>query len=123
VVFAIDTSGSIDNDMLQEFLAEAQLALEDLNPEKLTVLQCDTQINAVNVYEPGDKIDLKVYGRGGTDFRPVFQWCKEQDEEPRVLVYLTDLDGSFPEEAPEFPVIWVSDRKADVPFGDVVVTK
>lgn len=123
IVFAIDTSGSIDYDMLKEFLNEAQIALDDLSPEKLTILQCDTQIHKVSEYEPGDQIDLKVYGRGGTDFRPVFEWCKKQDEQPRVLVYLTDLDGQFPREAPEYPVIWVSSTKAGVPFGDAVITK
>lgn len=123
IVFAIDTSGSIDQDMLKEFLAEAQMALDDLQPEKLTIIQCDAEIHKVEEYEPGDTISVKAYGRGGTDFRPVFKWCDKQEETPKVLVYLTDLDGDFPKSVPEFPVIWVTESRQEAPFGETVKTK
>ena len=122
VVFAIDTSGSINADILAEYLAEAQQCLDELQPEKLTVVYCDSKINKVEDFGPGDKIPLRLVGRGGTDFRPVFELFK--DEAPKVLIYLTDLMGTFPTEEPDFPVLWVVldqssfDRKA--PFGDTI---
>lgn len=124
IIFAIDTSGSINQDLLKMFLAEAQSALDALNPEKLSIIQCDTKINKINNYEPGDIISLKVYGRGGTDFRPVFEHCEKMDDAPIALVYLTDLDGSFPDKAPGFPVFWITKNgEKTVPFGDVITVE
>jgi predicted metal-dependent peptidase len=121
IVFAIDTSGSISSELLADYVAEAQLALDNLSPEKLTLIYCDAEVQAVKEYQPGDKIELETFGRGGTDFCPVFEHFNKADELPKVLVYLTDLDGSFPQEAPEFPVLWVTDSKGhDVPFGEVI---
>ena len=123
IIFAVDTSGSIDEGLLAEFIAEAQIALDDLNPESLTVVQCDAKIQKVETFVPGDVITCKVLGRGGTDFRPVFDWVKTLEEQPKVLIYLTDMEGSFPTEEPEFPVLWVTQREQDAPFGEVVVTQ
>jgi predicted metal-dependent peptidase len=47
-------------------------------------------------------------GGGGTSFEPAFEWVEEQDENPTLFVYLTDMFGSFPEYAPDYPVIWVA---------------
>jgi predicted metal-dependent peptidase len=41
-----------------------------------------------------------------------------------VLVYFTDLYGTFPDEAPPFPTVWITEDKSmskKVPFGEVVV--
>jgi predicted metal-dependent peptidase len=63
-----------------------------------------------------------VKGGGGTDFRPAFKWMEENDVVPDVLLYLTDGYGTFPEEAPEYPVIWgdISGQPKNYPWGDVV---
>jgi len=38
------------------------------------------------------------------------------------MAYLTDGDGTFPDEAPPYPVIWgdISGAPEKYPFGDVV---
>jgi hypothetical protein len=37
------------------------------------------------------------------------------------MVYLTDLDGSFPRRAPDYPVIWgCTDPDKKPPWGEVV---
>ena len=120
LIFAVDTSGSIGSDLLAEFIAEAQIALDELNPESLTLIYADSKIQKIKTYEPGDKIKLEAYGRGGTDFRPVFKWCNKRDSLPRVLVYLTDLEGNFPNQEPEFPTLWISTYGDKVPFGDLI---
>jgi predicted metal-dependent peptidase len=121
LVFAIDTSGSTSSELLAEYIAEAQQALDELNPEKLTLVYCDAKIQHVQEYEPGDKIELETYGRGGTDFRPVFNHFNKADEAPKIVVYLTDLEGTFPKEAPEYPVLWVTENHGqEVPFGDLI---
>jgi len=74
-------------------------------------------------YYPGDVIDRNAPGRGGTDFRPVFEEVDTWDEPPAALVYLTDLDGTFPTEEPGYPVLWVSygtGNRRTPPWGEQV---
>jgi predicted metal-dependent peptidase len=62
-------------------------------------------------------------GGGGTDFRPVFDRIAEEPEPPNALVYLTDLYGSFPDQAPAYPVIWAANNDQTGPFGETVHLK
>lgn len=120
-VFAIDTSGSIDEQTFNEFKGEEQKSLDELNPESIISIQCDARIQDVKVYHPGDTIIKQVNGRGGTNFNPVFDYCNNMDIPPRVLIYLTDLEGSFPKQEPEYPVIWVATKDHQVPFGEKIL--
>jgi predicted metal-dependent peptidase len=74
------------------------------------------------VFEDGAPIVLRACGGGGTDFRPVFAALEE--EPPVALVYLSDLDGRFPDEAPSFPVLWGQTETyrgwLEAPFGECV---
>jgi predicted metal-dependent peptidase len=62
-------------------------------------------------------------GRGGTDFRPVFDLVATDISRPEgwpdLLAYLTDGQGSFPERAPPYPVVWLLPEGSRVvpPFG------
>jgi len=121
VVFATDTSGSIDQEALRQFQSEKQACLDDLKPIKLVDLCCDTRITSEKEYRLGDQIDREAPGGGGTDFRPVFERAADMLPSVKCLVYLTDMDGRFPENDPGFPVLWVTwarDKKA--PFGEVI---
>ena len=64
-----------------------------------------------------------IKGGGGTDFRPVFDYITEHDLKPETMVYLTDLYGDFPHEAPAYPVVWAATTNENVPWGDVVRIK
>jgi predicted metal-dependent peptidase len=61
ILVAIDTSGSVSNDELVEFFNEIRHIHK--TGTEITVLQCDTQINSIEKYNP--KKDVKVQGRGG----------------------------------------------------------
>lgn len=125
IVVAIDTSGSIGIQEVETFFGEVRGIIEDLNPKKLLIMWCDAAVHRTD--EALDDMDLKglrakgVPGRGGTDFRPVFDEIANQHLEPEALVYLTDGLGSFPEKAPAYPVLWGSIyEQSQYPFGDVV---
>jgi predicted metal-dependent peptidase len=122
VVFATDTSGSIDLDMLAHFQAEKQSCLDEMKPSKLVDIYCDSAIHKVAEYDRGDEIARECPGGGGTSFVPVFKHVAKMPEAPKCLVYLTDLDGTFPPADPGYPVLWVvfggGDKKA--PFGEVI---
>ena len=51
-----------------------------------------------------EKFSLK--GGGGTDFHPVFDLIAEDEEDPEIVLYLTDGYGSAPKKQPNYPVIW-----------------
>ena len=43
-----------------------------------------------------------------------------QGMEPLMVMFLTDLYGSFPEKTPLYPVLWASTGSQQAPFGQVV---
>jgi predicted metal-dependent peptidase len=122
VALAIDTSGSIGHDQMEKFIAELNGILKFARPQEVKVIYCDAQVQRVETYGPDDDIRAtKPAGGGGTDFRPVFDWVKDNMRQCEVVIYLTDMYGCFPETAPNVPTIWVSTTEIDkAPFGKVV---
>jgi predicted metal-dependent peptidase len=125
VVFAIDTSGSMDDASLEEILGEVR-AYRETFPCRLTVIQADADVQSVTTYGELDGAELPrrmaLMGRGGTDFRPVFDWVRERAEQSVTLViYATDGYGRYPDREPEWPTIWLLTREGlpseRVPFG------
>jgi len=116
IVVAIDTSGSIGNEEFQKFIAEVK-ALRSAYHSQVEIIECDAAVQ--KRYKLKRQVDTNFKGRGGTDFRPVFDAIKRCD----VLLYLTDLYGTFPQKAPGYPVIWVSVTDAEVPWGRVIRIK
>ena len=123
VVAAIDTSGSISDDELREFVTELD-ALKGQVRARVTLLACDNQVagNAPWEFEPWDTVQLPsgLEGGGGTDFRPVFDWVEHENRSPDMLVYFTDAEGDFPKLPPNYPVIWLVKGKGRVPWGERV---
>jgi predicted metal-dependent peptidase len=120
VVIAVDTSGSIGKRELEQFAAEISAISEETQPEAIHVVYCDAAVRCVQQFGPSEPVRLEPKGGGGTDFRPAFDWVAENDFAPVCLIYLTDLCcDSFPE-APEYPVLWVTDSRSTAPFGETV---
>ena len=119
----IDTSGSVSDQALEQFLGEINAISTSVQPEKTWVIMCDAQVheNHVREYEAGEEIvKLEVAGRGGTSFKPPFEYIRKHDIKPDKIIYLTDLMGDFPAD-PEIPTLWVSVHPGQAPFGDTVV--
>jgi len=121
VVVALDTSGSISENELTYFVSEVTGILRCTFEYTLWVIACDAEVQEVQRLRKGDPVSkIRVSGGGGTRFEPVFDYVKEHRLDPDVLVYFTDLCGSFPEEKPPYPVIWIAlERDVGVPFGTV----
>ena len=120
IVLAIDTSGSISDEALKRFLTEIEGYMQDFPTSLLHVVQCDAQVHGHEVMSASDlPLSFKVKGRGGTAFRPVFDFVDENDIRPVCLVYLTDLYGDNPS-PPDYPVLWVSTGGDNPPFGELV---
>lgn len=120
IVVALDTSGSVNAEELNEFVAEID-ALKGQLRARLTLHACDTALAEGGpwVFEPWEEFKLprQFRGGGGTDFRPVFEWVEQQGRAPDLLLYFTDAEGDFPLSEPHYPVIWLVKGKAPVPWG------
>ena len=121
IVIGVDSSGSVHSGDLAQFLGEMNAISEDMQPTSITVIVCDTKVNAVRRYEQGELIeDIQVGGRGGTLVTPVFDYIEDNQIDVDQMVYLTDLQVfDFPEE-PHYPVLWVScwENAKAAPWGE-----
>lgn len=120
VAVALDTSGSISDEEIQQFLAEVD-GLKGRIRARLTLFACDAELQADApwTFEPWEELRLpaEIHGGGGTRFSPVFDWLARQGREPDLLVYFTDAQGEFPRVEPAYPVIWLVKGRAKVPWG------
>ncbi|MDX2475966.1 MAG: VWA-like domain-containing protein [Gammaproteobacteria bacterium] len=120
IVVVIDTSGSISNGEISEFLSEIN-AIKGQLSARITLLACDAKLDSDCPwrYEPWEEVHLpeKLSGGGGTSFIPPFQWLQQQDIQADLLVYFTDAEGEFPAQEPAVDVLWLVKGKSKVPFG------
>ncbi|MDE0333939.1 MAG: VWA-like domain-containing protein [Defluviicoccus sp.] len=110
IAVIIDTSRSLSTQTLVEFWAELREVAAEIRPGRVIVLQVDTALQDAAEYAPDELPDeIAIKGRGGTDFRPGFEWLAEQGIQPGVCLYFTDMEcSSYPESPPPFDVVWVS---------------
>jgi predicted metal-dependent peptidase len=119
IIIAIDTSGSVSDQEISQCIAEIN-ALKGQMRARITLLACDSKLaeGAPWIYEPWEDFCApgKFQGGGGTSFKPVFESVKQM-QTPDLLVYFTDAKGEFPEQEPNYPVIWLVKGKAKVAWG------
>lgn len=121
LVVAIDTSGSVSGAEVAQFMGEIQSICDEVQPDKVHVVQCDSKVQCVDTFDAGQPFEMsKLRGRGGTAFHPVFDWVEEEGIEPVALVYLTDGYAPAPD-VPDYPVVWgvTSDYQQHL-FGEVL---
>lgn len=116
VALCIDTSGSIDDVLLGQFLGEMK-AIMSLSGILAYVISCDVAVHQVVL--PGDNIPT-LMGGGGTDFRSALSKAEELAVD--AVVYLTDAQGTFPQNC-NLPVLWALTQKAEVPFGKSILIR
>ena len=120
IAVAIDSSGSIDEQQFSQFVGELQ-GVRDAYDCTVHTYICDAEVHHYKVFLPGEPLQLKLAGGGGTDFRPVFSRIKKDCPNIKCLLYLTDAWGSFPEKKPDYPVLWILTKEhGAVPFGQQV---
>jgi predicted metal-dependent peptidase len=93
IAIGIDASGSIDERMLRDFLAETQGIMDQFQSYKIHIFTFDTKTYNPETYNSDnlDSIcDYEVKGGGGTDFDAIYNYLKEEQIEPKRLVVFTD---------------------------------
>lgn len=98
---ALDTSGSISDEALNQFMAEVGNIARYAT---VTVVEADSEVKASYVFDP--KKTYKVKGRGGTAYQPAFDYFTKETDVDGVI-YFGDMD-CFDEQLtkPKYPVLW-----------------
>lgn len=127
----IDTSGSVEEEKLRKFLEKTYQILSDcqqkMDSVNIHLIQCDAEVQTDVRITSGKQLEysmdqLVVRGRGGTDFRPAFEYVDTLRRNGSLsnlngLLYFTDGEGIYPGKKPDYPVAFVfdSDTLACIP--------
>jgi predicted metal-dependent peptidase len=93
IAIAIDTSGSIGEKMLKDFLGEIQGIMDSFPAYKIHIVSFDTDTYNPVQYDSDNLdsiVDYEPAGGGGTDFDAIYRYLKNEDIQPRRLVVFTD---------------------------------
>jgi len=119
IAAVVDSSGSISDDQIKEFISEIKGICESFENHTIYLFICDAHIQARYELHQFDPLPREFPGRGGTSF---VEPLKEAESLPiSCLIYLTDLYGTFPDKEPWYPVIWVATQNHGLsPWGTVI---
>lgn len=109
MLLAIDTSGSVSDSELNEFMNEIHHIYKA--GVDVTIVQCDTSINSIKEYKGAPM--LNISGRGGTEFDPVLDYYNANDKKYTSLVYFTDGE-CYTSVKPKGRVLWVLSERSDM---------
>lgn len=118
---AVDTSGSVTDADFKVFITEVHSILRMMKPEKITLVQFDTEIKSVDpVRNVQELMNIKFSGRGGTHITPVIQWANKN--KPQLLVVFSDGEFKFYDTSTKAQTLWVvhNNHKFTAPFGKVI---
>ena len=122
IVVAIDTSASIDDELLQIFLAELYEIMQVFTHYIIEFIEADSKVQNVQRLTPQEPLEPTLKGGGGTNFAPVFDYIINLNEDFKFLIYFTDGKGNFPNYEPFIDTLWVVPEQSDeaMPFGEVL---
>lgn len=121
IVIAIDTSSSCSRQTVQRFLEETYSMLSErenfFKKMNVHIIQCDCYIQedvTLSCEEDWQAYmkQIRIQGRGGTDFRPVFTYVDRLIEKKKIrnlkgLLYFTDGDGIYPQKKPDYETAFI----------------
>jgi len=92
VLVAIDTSGSVSTNELNEFLHEIYHMQK--TGSEVTIAQVDTAISHIGKYD--HRKQFEVHGRGGTSFQPAVDYYNANLNKYTCMIYFTDGEAPAP---------------------------
>ena len=122
VAVVLDTSGSMDGNLLLAALAEVDgiLGRIGLPVRRIPVLSCDAEVGAISLVR--NSADVEIVGGGGTDMGAGIEAAARLRPRPQVIVVLTDGFTPWPLTPPPSVSVVVgllqpdaSDHVPDVP--------
>ena len=112
-----DSSGSMSDKQMQRAFSETAEIFRHFGG-KGRMLLGDCEIYYDGEVDVAALTSLPIQ-RGGTDFTVLFERIAENGPDPAILICFTDLQGPFPDIAPNYPVVWckVGTDCATAPWG------
>lgn len=130
ILFMVDTSASMSDEMITEAYSEIKGAIDQFGGKLVGWLGFfDATVIEPVPFENEDEFKIiRPVGGGGTDFGIIFEYVHEnmKDHTPASIVILTDGYAPFPKEseAHSIPVLWlINNEEADPPWGKVTRIK
>lgn len=120
LVIVVDSSGSVDEVLLNTFLSEVNFLMSLVSHYEIELIVCDDKVHSHRTFYSGESLDVRLKGGGGTDFRVAFRFVEESFDDVKLLLYFTDLEGIFPQERPNYEVKWVTQKSKYIPFGSII---
>ena len=126
ILFMIDTSGSMSDDMIAAAYSEVKGAIDQFNGKLKGWLGFfDAAIIKPQPFSDENEFKIiKPAGGGGTDFQIIFEYVfyHMSDKLPASIIILSDGDAPFPLEklAGGIPVLWLlNNEEVNPPWGKV----
>ena len=126
ILFMIDTSASMSDDMITAAYSEVKGAIDQFDGKLKGWLGFfDAAIIEPRPFANESEFRIiKPAGGGGTDFQIIFEYVQEcmQDKLPACIIILTDGFAPFPKEklATGIPVLWLlNNDEVDPPWGKI----
>lgn len=114
----IDSSGSVNERELKEFISEFKGAIASLDRVKGNLYFFDTELY------PSDFDNIEPKGFGGTDFRPMVKNLKESASLNKLAICYTDGYADHNIDPPDCPFLWAITKggikDSRVKWGEVV---
>lgn len=130
ILFMIDTSGSMSDEMITAAYSEVKGAIDQFNGKLKGWLGFfDAAVIEPKPFETVDEFKIiRPAGGGGTDFEVIFKYVTKHmaEKPPASIIILTDGFAPFPKEALAggIPVLWLlNNEKVDPPWGKVARIK
>lgn len=130
ILFMVDTSGSVDEEMLSMVYGEINNAIIQFNGKlhgKIGFF--DTLVYGTMPFETVTELERIIpKGGGGTDFYCVFEYInsKMANKPPSNIVIFTDGEAEYPPQsvAQNIPVLWLFTKEnAKAPWGNMATVK
>lgn len=119
-VIALDTSASISDELMREFLIRTYEILKKVGSVstgiRIHIITCDFEVKSDDMIDSIDSFEeyvrnFSAKGYGATDFRPVFEYThekiqSEEYDEVAGIIYLTDGYGVYPAKSPGIETVF-----------------
>ncbi len=130
VITAVDTSGSISEENLTEFISEIIGISLSYSQVHMTIIAADSEVHEALEVKNGNInkiLSWKPKGGGGTSHECIWKWIKENIQKPRLVICFTDGESDMASlDKPPWETVWAISRNGtsrDVKFGRVVDIK
>lgn len=126
IIFMIDTSGSMTDEMITAAYSEIKGAIDQFNGRLRGWLGFfDAAVTEPKPFADEDEFHaIRPEGGGGTNFEIIFAYVREhmQETQPASIIILTDGYAPFPDEkeAMGIPVLWlINNEEVTPPWGKI----